>query len=129
MSWVSDGLGANLSGPGPCDSALRCYNVSMSRIDNGTTGEVLAQLKDQYSQRERESETRHRGEVKDLRENQRTELDKVKTEAQKRIDEIQDESNLKLSQKDLDHQKEIESIKSIYTKRLAETRKPTDSSS
>ncbi len=96
----------------------------MARIsDRGTRTEVLSQLKDQYEQRQRENETRHRDEIRELRETHRTELDRVRAEAQKRVVDTQEESNVKLNQKDLQHQKEIESIKSLYSKRLSDSKK------
>jgi hypothetical protein len=96
----------------------------MARIsDRGTRTEVLSQLKDQYEQRERENETRHRDEIRELRETHRAELDRVRAEAQKRVVDTQEESNVKLNQKDLQHQKEIESIKSLYSKRLSDSKK------
>lgn len=88
------------------------------------SADPLLQLKDQYALRERENETRHRDEVRELKEGQRAELDKVRSETQKQIQELQADNSAKLNQKDLQNQKEIEAVKSIYARRVAENKKP-----
>jgi hypothetical protein len=99
----------------------------MSKIsgDRATNSEALAQLKDQFVQREHETENKHKGDVQELREAHRVELEKVRTESEKHIQDVQAESSVKLNQKDIQYQKEIESIKAIYAKRLAADAKKT----
>lgn len=95
----------------------------MSKVSSGnnpSNSEALAQLKEQYMQRERDGEARHRDEVNELRVAHRAEIDKVRTESEKRLREVQDESNVKLNQKDMQYQKEIETLKSLYTKSRAQ---------
>jgi DNA anti-recombination protein RmuC len=98
----------------------------MSKIsgDRATNSEALAQLKDQFLQRERDHDARHKEDIQEIREAHKGELEKIKTDSEKRIQDMQEESSSKLNQKDVQYQKEIESIKAIYTKRLgAEGRK------
>ena len=86
--------------------------------------DTLVQLRDLYKSRERDLETRHREEIKELRVQHQTQMDKLQGETRERVETLQAESNAKLSEKDLQHQKEIESIRSMYAKRLADAKKP-----
>jgi vacuolar-type H+-ATPase subunit E/Vma4 len=68
-------------------------------------------------------ETRHKDEVAQLRGAHQSELDHVKTDTQKRIENIQEESNVKLNQKDVQYQKEIESMRTLYNRRIADAKR------
>jgi len=98
----------------------------MSKVGaNASSAELIAQIKDQYQSRERDSETHHRDEIKEIREAHKVEIDELKAETQKRVQTIEEESSVKLSQKDLQNQREIDALKAIYAKRVSEGRKPT----
>jgi hypothetical protein len=94
----------------------------VSSSGRGSSRDVLTQLKDQYEARERETERRHRDDVRQLTDGHRAEMDKLREESQKRIENLQSENNVKLSEKDVQHQKEIDAIRALYAKRLAETK-------
>ena len=94
----------------------------MSKISEN--GDPLASLREHYAARERESETRHRDEVREIKETQKTEIDEVRIDAHMQVQDLQAENNMKLNQRDLQYQKEIEAVKSLYSKRVAEGKKP-----
>lgn len=106
----------------------------MSKISGGggnrdgaaTAGETLAKLRDHFTEKERENEARHRGELSELRAAHQAELDKVRKDSQTRIESIRGEHAERVSQKDMHFQKEIESIRNIYQKRLIEARRGHD---
>lgn len=102
-----------------------CYDQSMSRVENGKVlySEALKALKDQYAARERELENKHREEIREIKAAHREEVDELRKESQNRIAKLQEENNIKLNQKDIQHQKEIESLRAMYNKRLLEAKK------
>lgn len=87
---------------------------------SGSSGEATVKLQNVYKERERDLKANHRDEIRDLRAENQVELDAVRREARKRIESVQNESAEKLNEKDIQHQKEIESIKAIYSKRVAD---------
>lgn len=89
-----------------------------------TGRDPVAQIKEQYALRERETDNRHREDIREIQGTHREELEKVREESQKRIQTLQDESANKLNMKDLQHQKEIEALRAMYAKKLAEAKKP-----
>ncbi len=95
-------------------------NVSGS---GGSGGDPAARLQALYNQKERDMEARHRDELRDLKAENQAEVDRLRRDAKKKIENVQQESVLKLSEKDIQHQKEIENIKQIYSKRVAEAKK------
>lgn len=70
--------------------------------------------------RDREVDTLKQ-EIRDLNENHRTELAKLEDENKKRLDQVHTESNMKLNEKDIQHKKEIDAIRAMYTKRAIES--------
>lgn len=97
--------------------------AKISGSNSGSSADTLSQLKDQYQSREREIETRHREDVVTMNKNHETELNKLRQESQNRIQAVRDEADQKLSSKDMQHQKEIEALKTMYQKRVLEERK------
>jgi len=70
--------------------------------------------------RDREVETLKQ-ELRDINENHRAELTKLEDENKKRLDQVHTDANAKLNEKDIQHQKEIETIRAMYNKRSIET--------
>lgn len=86
----------------------------------------MSQLKDLYDEREKENDNRHRDEIRELKTEHSTEIDKVRKESNARVLAVQGEVQMKLSAKDLQNQKEVEAIRSMYQRRLAESKSPKD---
>jgi hypothetical protein len=86
----------------------------------------LNQIKDMYAQREREGENRHRDEIREIKTEHAAEIEKVRQESNDRVENIQGEVQSKLSAKDLQNRKEVEAIRSMYQKRLAELKTQKD---
>ncbi len=93
---------------------------------SGNGSASLGQLKDLYSEREKENDNRHRDEIREMKTEHATEIDKVRKESNGRIIAVQNETQTKLSAKDLQNQKEVEAIRSMYQRRLAESKAPKD---
>jgi hypothetical protein len=99
----------------------------MAKIDGGGSSDTsIMQLKDMYQQRERESDIHHREELNELRDSHRVEIEKVRGESDVRVKNVQEEANAKLSQKDVQFQKEIEALRAMYQKRAGEGKKVSD---
>ena len=79
-----------------------------------------------YNQKERDLESKHREEVVDLKADFQVEKEKLRSDAKKRIENVQQESNLKLSEKVVQHQKEIDNIKAIYSRRISEIKRDSE---
>lgn len=95
----------------------------MSKVSGGSA-DALAQLKEQYSVREREREDRHREEIREVREQHRAEIDKVRADTNKQVQTLHNDNSSKLNERDLQYQKEIESLRNLYSKRVSEGKKP-----
>jgi hypothetical protein len=93
------------------------------RVSDKSNNEIISQMRDQFMQRERETEAKYRRDFQEVDKAHRTELAKVKTDADQKLKEMQEENNLKLNKKDLQFQKEFEALKAVYTKRAAEGKK------
>jgi hypothetical protein len=91
----------------------------MSTISGGKGGDPLSKFKDLYAQKERDLEGRHREEIKELKEMHRSELERLQAENKKRVSAVQEEVSAKINQRDLQHQKEIDTLRSMYEKRAA----------
>ena len=89
----------------------------MSSIESKSSADALSQLKDTYVQKDRESEARHRDEIRALRESHQVEMEALRKDTQSKIDHVQEEASAKLSQKDMQNQKEIEAVRAMYQKR------------
>lgn len=74
---------------------------------------------DSKTQRDREVESL-KEEIRQLNETHRTEMAKLESENKKRIDDVHNDSNAKLNEKDVQYQKEIQKIRAMYTKRGTE---------
>jgi hypothetical protein len=92
----------------------------MSSVAGSGSGETTSKLQAVYKERERDLKARHRDDIAELKAENHVEVEAVRRESRKRVEAVQNESAEKLSEKDIQHQKEIESIKSIYSKRMAE---------
>lgn len=66
--------------------------------------------------RDREVESL-KDEVKSLNESHQAEISRLQVENKKRVDQVETDSNAKLNEKDMQHQKEIESIRAMYAKK------------
>jgi dsDNA-specific endonuclease/ATPase MutS2 len=66
--------------------------------------------------RDREVETL-KDEVKNLREAHRAEISRLQDENRKTVEQIHNESNAKLNEKDVQHQKEIEAMRAMYARK------------
>lgn len=95
--------------------------TAATAVDRLESRDPLRQLRDHFANHERELEERHRGEIRELRDSHRVEMDQLRADSKKQIDELQQENSVKLNEKDLQHQKEIEAIKAIFTKRVMES--------
>ena len=90
----------------------------MSKVAEKSAGETLAQLKDSYQQRESDMELRHRDQLRELNETHQTEVTRLRKENVDKIKTIQEENSAKMNQKDLQYQKEIEALRSMYSKKV-----------
>ncbi|MEK7355405.1 MAG: hypothetical protein AAB250_03100 [Bdellovibrionota bacterium] len=90
----------------------------MGKVGEKSASETLSQLRDTYTQRERDLESRHKDEIRDISENHQIEISRLRKDSQAKIDSIQEESSTKLNQKDLQFQKEIEAVRSMYSKQV-----------
>ena len=84
----------------------------------GRSGEDAGQLREFYMQRENEKEKAHQDEIKKLRLEHAGELARSDDQSKRQIDDIRARTHQKMSQQDLQHQKEIEALKAMYKKKL-----------
>ena len=94
---------------------------------SGSGGDSISRLKEQFQLRERESDDKHRDEVNQLRRGHHAEIEKLTTENTKRVSDVREESAVKLNQKDIQFQKEVDAIRSMYGRRLAEAKQDVES--
>ncbi len=95
----------------------------MSKIGSDSGKDALAGLRDLYSQREKEAEQKHKGEIGVLQKTHQTELAKVQVDADQKVRNLQEENATKLSKRDLQFQKEVEAVRAMYQKRAVEPKK------
>jgi hypothetical protein len=97
----------------------------MAKINDGgkSAGETLSSLKSMYQNRERESEVKHKQELSEIQKAHAVELDRVRNEANDRVKVVQNESNVKLNQRDMQFQKEAENIRATYQRQVAQAKK------
>jgi hypothetical protein len=91
----------------------------MSTISGGKGSDALSRFKDLYTQKERDLQSRHREEIKELKEMHRVELERLQAENKKRVSAAQEDASSKINQRDIKHQKEIETLRTMYDKRSA----------
>ncbi|HVK60419.1 MAG TPA: hypothetical protein VM432_02665 [Bdellovibrionales bacterium] len=99
----------------------------MSKIgsDGKSSSETLEGLKSLYAQRERDAESKHRTDISELQKTHQTEIERMKQESNTRIKAMQEETSQKLSQRDLQNQKEIDAMRAVFQKRATEAKKTT----
>ena len=90
----------------------------MSKVAEKSAGETLAQLKESYQQRESDMEMRHRDQLREVNETHQTEITRLRKENVDKIKTLQEENVAKMNQKDLQYQKEIEALRSMYSKKI-----------
>ena len=93
-------------------------------VKNGSLG----QLKDFYQQREKESDDRHRDELRDVKMQHAREIEKVRSDANETMSNQRNESQAKLTAKDAQNAKEIDNIRAMYQKKIAASKSSKDSS-
>jgi|GEM_PF-5594617 len=98
----------------------------MANVSGGSGGasgsDSISRLKDQFQTRERDSDEKHRDELGQLRRANRSEIEKINELNSKHIEEIRQDNQVKLNQKDVQFQKEIDAVRAMYGRRLAEAK-------
>ncbi len=94
--------------------------MSISKSSSSVPASEVKLLKTNFEKREAELENVHNQEIKRLAKQHEIEITQVNERAKKEIDETRDRSRTKLTEQDLKHQQEIQSIKALYQKKLNE---------
>lgn len=83
----------------------------------------VSRIKDYYTQRENDLQTKHRQTIEQSQKAHEEEVGRIKEESKNEIDSTITRMKEKLSEKDLKHQEEIEALRAMYQKKLEESKR------
>ena len=96
--------------------------ASVSGGSNSSGSDAIARMKEQFQTRERESDEKHRDELGQVRRTSHAEIEKNNELNAKHLDELRQDNQVKMTQKDIQYQKEIDAVRAMYGRKLAEAK-------